>query len=97
MSSFTDYQLRIFEKPELECADVTGLLCDYQDSDLPQALQERVEFHIDECGYCQEVAEGYRLTIELASELEDVPVPTDVSRRLRQSLNEKLGLSLSLG
>ena len=68
MAKFTDFQLRVFEKPQLECPDVVSLLGDYEDNDLPAALRGRITEHLDECDYCSEVEDGYRLTMDLARE-----------------------------
>lgn len=90
-----DYQLRILEKQTLECSDVEELLGDYVDGDLTPSLRTRVLGHICGCEECRELEETYRMTVELAAEIKPQPVPADVSRRLREALNARLGLSLA--
>jgi hypothetical protein len=96
MVKFTELQLRIFEKSEIDCGDVEQLFGDYVEGDLPQALKGRFDDHIEECEECQQFDEEYRLVIELAQEIgEDAePAPVEVHNRLRESLNARLGLSL---
>lgn len=97
MIRLTDIQLRILEKGQIECADVTRLLGDYVDSDLTPTLRARIHTHIESCEQCQVELKAYRQVIELALELRDsTPISNDVKRRLQDRLNEKLGLSLSL-
>lgn len=97
MVDFTDLQLMVLEKEHIECRDVRMLLGDYCDGDLPPTLKGRLEGHIAECGCCREMTGEYQLTIRLAKELRDQPVPADVQRRLRRNLNQRLGLNLPVG
>ena len=96
MNRFTEEQLRIFEKSEIECRDVVKLLGDYEDQELPEALKLRVEEHLENCPACAEFEHTYRLTIDLAKELKNPPMPAGVKMRLRQALNKRLGLQLSI-
>ena len=96
MADFTDLQLMVLEKERIECRDVMVLLGDYCDNELPHSLHARLEEHIGDCDYCREVTEGYLLTIALAKQLNDAPIPDGVQNRLRASLNKKLGLNLGM-
>ena len=96
MADFTDLQLMVLEKEHVECRDVMVLLGDYADGELSATLTGRLEEHIAECDYCQEVTAGYQLTIDLARELRDKPIPADVQNRLRHNLNKRLGLNLAM-
>ena len=91
-----DYQIRVLEKEEITCKDVKDLMCDYADNELTASLQERLDLHVVRCNRCKHFKETYLQTIEIASELKDAPVPDGVRSRLRQALNEKLGLNLSV-
>ena len=95
MADFTDLQLMVLEKEHIECRDVMVLLGDYCDNELPPSLKGRLDAHISGCDYCQELKQGYKLTIDLAKELRDQPIPVEVQNRLRRSLNQRLGLNLS--
>ncbi len=95
-STDCDFQLRILEKPIIECPDVEELLSDYIDHELIPTLHARVGAHIMECAVCSESEEDIRMVIELAATIKDTPVPIDVRERLRQNLNDRLGLSLSM-
>ena len=91
----TDLHIRILEKGQISCEDVTELLGDYADNELIPSLVRRLDDHIDTCTYCTEVKAGYMKTIELAKELRNKPAPRDVQNRLRAALNQRLGLNLS--
>ena len=95
-SKFTDNQLYMLEKPEITCHDVEKLYGDYVEGDLPRTLKGRVDAHIEECGECQEFVRSYQLTIKLARELKNKPMPEGAKRRLREALNQRLGLNLSI-
>lgn len=88
--------LRVLEKAQIDCCDVIDLLDDYVEHELPPALKTRFDEHVEHCPACQEVKYGYQLVIELARELGTVPMPVAVENRLRQGLNKRLGISLSM-
>lgn len=92
----TDLQLRVLEKEHIDCADVTALLGDLTDNDVPPTLKGRLNQHVSDCSECQETADSYKWVVELAGELKEREVPSDVKRRLRERLNKTLGLSLPI-
>ena len=92
--TYSERQLRVLEKESIQCADVAALLDDLTDHEVSCTLRARLEAHLRVCPECRELDASYRMTVELASELADRPVPRDVQNRLRDSLNKKLGLSL---
>ena len=94
MNAFTEYQLFVLEKGEVRCADVRKIFGEYFDGELPRSVAGRVAGHIEDCPRCQKFAATYRLTVELARELGSKPMPTDVQRRLRYNLNQRLGINL---
>jgi len=95
MKTFTDYQMQVLEKSDIDCIDVTRLMGDYHDQDLPETLRGRVHAHIKNCEICAEMYSGYNFVVELASELKDEPMPKEVKNRLREALNRRLGLNLA--
>jgi anti-sigma factor RsiW len=96
MTTLNDFQLLVLEKETITCSDVTELLGDYTDKELTPTLRARVDAHIHECEFCQEMERSYRMTVELAQELGNQPLPQGVRTRLRKALNQKLGLELSI-
>lgn len=94
MKKFTDYQLYMLEKGNITCSDIEKLYGDYVEGDLPRSLKGRLDAHIDDCGECQEFVSTYNLTIQLAKELGSRPMPTDAKNRLRERLNQRLGIQL---
>lgn len=95
MSKLNDQHLRILEKQNFDCQDVADLLCDYADQELTGTLAARLDGHCLHCESCAEVRDSYLLTIKVAKTLRDCPMPRDVQRRLRQALNQRLGLNLA--
>lgn len=92
-----DYQIRVLEKEKITCKDVRGLLDDYVDDQLTESLKLRIDEHVCSCKYCQDLKDGYLLTIKLAKKLRDAPKPPKgVQSRLRAALNERLGLNLTI-
>ena len=94
MKNFTEYQLEVLEKGEIDCIDVVKLMGDYHDNDLPESLRGRLHAHIKNCSICSEMYSGYSFVCELARELRPEPMPVDARKRLRASLNSRLGLEL---
>jgi hypothetical protein len=97
MKNFTEYQLQVLEQGEVDCIDVVKLMGDYHDEELPESLRGRLHAHIKKCSICSEMYSGYSFVVELAKELQDEPMPRSAKSRLRESLNERLGLELAAG
>ena len=96
MRFVSDAQIRIFEKPAISCSDLRTLMCDYADGDLLLSLKDRLDQHILGCSDCLEFKESYLKTIKLASSLKPEPLSDDCRKRLRQALNERLGINLPI-
>ncbi|MBX7138635.1 MAG: zf-HC2 domain-containing protein [Oligoflexia bacterium] len=96
MKGFTDTQLRILEKFKLSCRDIRKIFDDYVDDELAPTLRGRLDTHINQCPRCQEFKATYTLTMDLAAELHEQPVPLEVKNRLRLALNQRLGISLPM-
>ena len=97
MSVMTDSELRIFEKEQVNCADVERLLGDYVDGELSPCLKGRISAHICSCERCKESETGYRQVISLAKELRlqtAGELSLEIRNRLRQNLNLRLGICL---
>lgn len=96
MTQLNEFELFVLEKEQVNCSDVTELLGDYTDNELSASVRARLDSHIDSCEYCRDMVRTYSLTVELASELREKPIPFGVQNRLRKALNQRLGLSLPL-
>ena len=94
MAQFTDFQLLVLEKQDVHCEDAVELMSDLYDEVLPQTLQGRVRAHIADCDDCREFYREYGRGMEFVANDDDLEMPTGVQNRLRQVLNERLGLSL---
>ena len=94
MENFTDYQMEVLEKGQIDCIDVVRLMGDYHDRDLPETLRGRLHAHIKNCSICSEMYSGYSFVCELARELKPEPMSESARDRLRAGLNKRLGLNL---
>ncbi len=92
--NYSDTQMRILEKSTIECDDVVAHLDEYVEDDMGATLKGRFDGHFWKCEHCDEVHRTYKLTMELASELRERKIPTEVQKRLREALNRRLGINL---
>jgi anti-sigma factor RsiW len=67
---------------EIECRQIAELLGDYLDGSLPRATRELIDFHIDGCAPCVAFLNTYRGTVVAARKLPDVPIPSELKKRL---------------
>jgi anti-sigma factor RsiW len=67
---------------DLTCKQVVELVTDYLDGELPAAMREAVERHLQACPHCVTYVEQMRLT---AASLRDVPVES-ISPQARAEL-----------
>ena len=95
MCKANDYHIQILEKGMIDCADIDALMGDLVDGDLIPSLEARLREHIDSCDVCSESLRAYSWVIEQAKTLKP-QLPEDVSRRLRENLNKRLGLNLPI-
>ncbi|MCA9790955.1 MAG: zf-HC2 domain-containing protein [Candidatus Eremiobacteraeota bacterium] len=64
------------------CGRIKELLADYLDEDLPDELCAELETHLCHCKPCQVVVNTTRTTVAFYRELEPMPLPEGVERRL---------------
>lgn len=95
MATLSEIQLLILEKETVSCDDVLTVMGEYADNELSATVRARVDAHLRQCRGCRELRDSYLLTIDLASELREAPLPEGVSERLRTGLSQKLGIALS--
>jgi predicted anti-sigma-YlaC factor YlaD len=67
---------------EIECRQIAELLGDYLDGSLPRATQELIDFHIDGCAPCVAFLNTYRGAMSATRKLADVPIPSELKKRL---------------
>jgi hypothetical protein len=70
------------EPTDLECRRIAELLGDYLEGTLPRSTRELLEWHLDGCPPCIAFVNTYRGTVGAARVLRDVPVPSELKRRL---------------
>jgi anti-sigma factor RsiW len=70
----------------IECRQIADLLGDYLDGSLPKATRELLEWHIEGCGPCVAFVNTYRGTVNAATKLRDVAIPSELKQRLLKVL-----------
>ncbi|HEV2177767.1 MAG TPA: zf-HC2 domain-containing protein [Terriglobia bacterium] len=71
---------------KLICKEVIQQLSEYLDGELDAALVHDLARHLEGCRHCRVVVSTTRRTIEIFCNCRPAPLPSDVSRRLRQVL-----------
>jgi anti-sigma factor RsiW len=66
----------------IECRQIADLLGDYLDGSLPKATRELLEWHIEGCGPCVAFVNTYRGTVNAATKLKEVDIPSELKQRL---------------
>jgi len=66
----------------IECRQIADLLGDYLDGTLPKSTRELLEWHIEGCPPCVAFVNTYRGTINAATKLREVEVPSELKKRL---------------
>jgi anti-sigma factor RsiW len=66
----------------IECRQIADLLGDYLDGSLPKPTRELLEWHIEGCGPCVAFVNTYRGTVNAATKLKDVEIPSELKKRL---------------
>ena len=67
---------------EIECRQIAELLGDYLDGTLPSHTRDLIDFHIDGCPPCVAFINTYRGTVSATRNLADVPIPSELKKRL---------------
>jgi hypothetical protein len=91
---YKERHLRVLEKGEICCKDITRHFGEVLEGDVPPSLQARLQQHLESCEECQEFTKSYLTTIALAKQLANTAMPEGVQDRLINALNQRLGLQL---
>lgn len=67
---------------EIECRQIAELLGDYLDGTLPRSTRDLIDFHVDGCPPCVAFINTYRGTVNATRKLPDVPIPSELKKRL---------------
>jgi len=70
-----------------QCQRLLGLLSDYVDGELEQAMCQEIERHLADCPNCRAVVDTLHKTVMLYQSLGQEPVPGDVQERLFKVLD----------
>ncbi len=72
----------------MNCHELTELLLEFLDNELPEDFCARIREHLARCPPCVVYLETYRITIKLSSKLRHAPppLPTAFAQRLQAML-----------
>ena len=73
------------------CQKVERDIDRYVDNDLDELSVKQMDLHLRHCANCQAKVGELKQLLDTAASLAEQPVPADVSRRLRQRLEEETG------
>ncbi len=74
----------------INCEELTRLLIDYVDGNLPDEDRIRLDGHFKDCPNCFSMMKTYRKTIDLTQSAPQSRMPSDVRERLKRFLEEKM-------
>ena len=77
------------------CEEVEDLLDRFLDRELSEDEHKRFEAHLGHCDFCRCLAEDCDTLVRTARTLADLPIPAEVSNRLRQRLGQELQCTFS--
>ena len=72
----------------LSCQEVLDQLSDYLDDEARAELVQQVDMHLHECSHCQVEVDTLRRTVEIYRCDEKVAIPTTLSDKLQQALDQ---------
>ena len=79
----------------LTCRELIDLLLDYLEEGLTPEVAADLERHLRACPPCVAYLNTYRKTRELTGQVTRVPMPQEMTRRLRQFLLDRLATGSS--
>jgi anti-sigma factor RsiW len=68
------------------CRELFERLSEYLDGELDPALCSEAESHLGDCPPCREFLESLRRTVGILSRLPGEPVPEEIRREVRESV-----------
>jgi predicted anti-sigma-YlaC factor YlaD len=77
------------------CKEITKLLSDFLDRELPRNACIAIEQHLDSCTDCRQAADTLRTTIELCRQYRNQQRPSPLSPDKERELKEVLQKSLA--
>jgi len=72
----------------LSCQEVLDQLSDYLDDEARAELVQQVDMHLHECVHCQVEVDTLRRTVQIYRCDEKVAIPTTLSEKLQQALDQ---------
>ena len=77
------------------CEEIEEQLDRYLDCEMEESEQKGFESHLEHCDFCRCLVDDCEKLVRTARSLADLPVPPEVSNRLRQRLEQELGFKFS--
>ena len=85
---------RVMNAENTECREMVDLLVDYLDGELGSGTTRDLEKHLKGCDNCLAFLNTYRKAVSLSQKLEYGDIPTELQKRLRDFLSEKMDKGL---
>ena len=80
------------DKPAtLQCREITDLLADYLEGELPADTARALEIHLEGCPPCIAFVNTYRSTVNAARRIREVEIPPELHDRLLSFLQRSRG------
>ena len=73
--------------PERDCKNLVGLLADYVERQLPQAVHASLERHLAACPRCVAQLKTYESTVSLLRTIKDDDLPVELRCTLKAFLD----------
>jgi anti-sigma factor RsiW len=73
------------------CGSVVRLLADYLERQLPPALQQELEQHLEKCPRCVAQLRTYESTVSLLRSLREEELPPELRLTLKSFIDAKCG------
>ncbi len=90
----TKHQVPFLERTNLDCSEVGELLDCYVDNEMISPLRARFDVHLENCQCCRNLVQDCKHIVDIAKTLNDAPIPSDVSLRLRRALRDQVGYNV---
>jgi anti-sigma factor RsiW len=73
------------------CVDLFARMSEYLDGELDGDIRRKIEQHLTQCRSCRTCLTTLRRTVALCREMGSLPIPEDVSRRLKKYFSSLVG------
>lgn len=72
----------------MTCKELTELLQDFLDGELPKEYMDLICHHLRLCAPCMDFLESYKITVSITRQLPCLEMPPEMKQRLQAALKE---------